>query len=372
MASVPSGAYPAHVSGDIDFTPRKRNALRTWLSVIALMIVAMVLVGGATRLTHSGLSITQWKPIMGVIPPLNHADWMHAFNLYKQIPEFKLITPHMDLAGFKAIYWWEWSHRLLGRAIGLVFFVPFVIFWAAGYIPKKLWPKLVALFVLGGIQGFIGWYMVESGLEVRTDVSQYRLTVHFGMAIIIYGFCLWLIFGLSGKQRVAVRSSAAKWLAGIILCLVYLQILFGALMSGTDAGFGYNTWPLILGHFIPPGLYDAHPWFMAMFTSRLTVQFDHRMMAYLLVILILGQAVWLVRSKQPSVLLDSGGVLAAIILLQATLGIWTLLLVVPILLGLAHQLGAVVLFSAALFHFWLVTHGVAVEDAETAQSVAKA
>jgi heme a synthase len=346
-------------------TARHRNALRIWLAVIALMLVAMIVVGGATRLTHSGLSITKWQPIVGMVPPLTHKQWETAFKSYQQIPEFKEINPTMDLAGFKHIYWWEWAHRFLGRMIGFVFFIPFLAFWIAGYIPRGLWPKLLALFALGGIQGFVGWYMVESGLEVRTDVSQYRLTAHFGIAIVIFGFCLWLIFGLSGKQRLPIRSGAAKWLAGIVVALVYLQILLGALMSGTDAGFTYNTWPLILGHVIPPGLYDAHPWFKAMFTSQLTVQFDHRMMAYCLVLLIWGQAAWLAWSRQPPLLAGSGLVLGFIILLQATLGVWTLLLAVPIELGLAHQLGAVILFGAALFHFWLATNGVPAEPPES-------
>ena len=171
------------------------RALRIWLGTIALLIVAMILVGGATRLTDSGLSITEWKPIMGAIPPLSDSDWHQAFDAYRQIPEYAQVNPTMDLAAFKTIYWWEWTHRFLGRLIGVVFLVPFLFFWWAGYISRGLWPRLAGLFALGGLQGAVGWYMVKSGLVDRIDVSQYRLAVHFGIAVLILGATLWLWLG---------------------------------------------------------------------------------------------------------------------------------------------------------------------------------
>ncbi|MEG6509578.1 COX15/CtaA family protein [Methyloligella sp. 2.7D] len=345
--------------------PHHIRALRIWLWAVALLIVAMILVGGATRLTDSGLSITEWKPIVGIVPPLSDADWNAAFEAYKQIPEYSRVNPNMDLAGFKGIFWWEWGHRFLGRMIGFVFFLPFLAFWAAGYIPKKLWPKLIGLFVLGGLQGAVGWYMVKSGLIDRVDVSQYRLTAHFGFAILIFGYTLWLIFGLGPAKREPVTSRAVPWVAGLILGLIYLQLLLGALVAGLDAGFGYNTWPLIAGAFIPDGLWEATPWIRNFFDNPLTVQFDHRMVAYLVFAATIAQAVWLAATKKPQLLIGSGLTVAVIAMLQATLGVWTLLLAVPITLGLAHQAGAVVLFGAAVFHFWLATNGVPEERAQT-------
>ena len=215
----------------------------------------MILVGGVTRLTDSGLSITEWKPIMGAIPPLSEADWQHAFEAYRQIPEYAQVNPTMDLAAFKTIYWWEWTHRFLGRLIGAAFLVPFLFFWWAGYISRALWPKLAGLFALGGLQGAVGWYMVKSGLVDRIDVSQYRLAVHFGIAVLILGATLWLWLGLGAEpKRKSPRPHHALGVAALVLVLVYLQMLAGALVAGLDAGFGFNTWPLINGAFVPDGL----------------------------------------------------------------------------------------------------------------------
>jgi heme a synthase len=337
--------------------PTHVRALRIWLGVIALLIVAMILVGGATRLTHSGLSITRWQPVVGVVPPLSHAAWEGAFKAYQKIPEYTELRQGMSLDAFKAIYWWEWSHRLLGRLIGVVFFVPFVIFWAMGYIPRRLLPWLVGLFVLGGLQGAVGWYMVKSGLVDRTDVSQYRLAAHFGVALLILAYTLWLFFGLgAGAQKARAKSGAATWVAVLVFALVYVQLLAGALVAGTDAGFGYNTWPLINGAFFPSGLGEASPWYLNLFENPLTVQFDHRMLGYALVAATLAQALWLFLKRAPQTLINSATALAVLALMQATLGVWTLLLVVPIELGLAHQAGAIAVFTAALYHLWLTRH----------------
>lgn len=336
---------------------RHLRALRIWLAVVALLIVAMVLVGGATRLTHSGLSITQWQPIVGAIPPLSHADWQEAFDGYKKIPEYSQINPGMTLEGFKSIYWWEWAHRFLGRFIGVVFFVPFLIFWMAGYIPRTLMPRLLGLFVLGGLQGALGWYMVKSGLVDRTDVSQYRLAAHLGVAVAILGYTLWLLFGLgaAGKRNIT-RWGAPACVAGLVFLLVYLQLLAGAIVAGIDGGLSYNTWPLMNGAFVPDGLGAASPWYLNMFENPLTVQFDHRMLGYTVVAATTAQAIWLSLKREGQPLVGSAVTLAVFALLQATLGVWTLLLVVPIPLGLAHQAGAILVFATALYHFWLARH----------------
>ena len=262
----------------------------------------------------------------------------------------------MDLEGCKTIYWWEWTHRFLGRFIGLVFFVPFVCFWIAGYIPRALMPKLVGLFVLGGLQGALGWYMVKSGLVDRIDVSQYRLAAHFGVAMLIFGYTLWLFLGLGREATKGTAASPPALVAGLVLLLVFLQLLAGALVAGIDGGLGFNTWPLMNGAFIPSGLGEASPWYLNLFENPLTVQFDHRMLGYAVVLVTILQAIWLAaKRKQP--LVGSAVTLAVLALLQAMIGVWTLLLAVPIELGLAHQAGAIVVFAAALYHFWLTTRG---------------
>lgn len=335
------------------------RALRIWLGAVALLIVAMILVGGATRLTDSGLSITEWKPIMGAIPPLSEADWDKAFAAYRKIPEYTELKRGMSLSEFKTIFWWEWAHRFLGRFIGVAFFVPFVLFWIAGFIPRSLLPRLAGLFVLGGLQGALGWYMVKSGLVDRTDVSQYRLAAHFGVALSILGYTLWLVFGLAREtppERATPIARASAFVAGGMLALVFMQLLAGALVAGLDAGMGYNTWPLINGAFVPNGLFEATPWYLNAFENPLTVQFDHRMIGYTVVVASLAQLAWLAWRRAPSPLIGSAMTLALLALLQAMLGVWTLLLAVPIPLGLAHQAGAVAVFTAAVYHFWLAVH----------------
>jgi heme a synthase len=334
---------------------RQTKALRLWLAVLALLVVVMVLVGGATRLTDSGLSITEWKPVTGIIPPLTDSAWQEAFDAYQKIPEYLELKRGMGLDEFKTIYWWEWSHRLLGRVIGVAFLVPFLAFWAAGYIPRAWLPRLAGLFVLGGMQGAMGWYMVKSGLVTRVDVSQYRLAAHLGIAVAILGYTLWLVFDLGPQQRSTVQSGSrvATWVGAAVLALIYLQILAGGIVAGLDAGFGYNTWPLINGAFVPDGLGEAQPWFLNPFENPLTVQFDHRMLGYTVVLATIAQAGWLAFRRKDAEPVTSAFIVMCFALLQATLGVWTLLLRVPIPLGLAHQAGAIVLFTAALYHVWL-------------------
>jgi cytochrome c oxidase assembly protein subunit 15 len=353
---------------------RHAKLLRLWLALIALLVSGMILLGGATRLTDSGLSITEWKPVTGTIPPLSEAHWQAAFDAYKQIPEYQSLKSGMDLAEFKTIYWWEWGHRFLGRLIGAAFFVPFIVFWFAGYIPKRLLPRLVGLFLLGGVQGAVGWYMVKSGLAERVDVSQYRLAIHLGIAFLILAYTLWIIFGLGeGREREETPSSSSAYWAGLfVLSLIFVQILAGALVAGLDAGIGFNTWPDMAGALVPEGMWALSPWYLNLFENRLTVQFDHRMLGYAVVLAVIGQAVWLSLSRKPPLLQTSGFVLVLLVLLQATLGVWTLLLSVPLQLALAHQAGAAILFGAALHHVWLARAGVKESTARAAQAAASA
>ena len=320
-------------------------AIRTWLYFLAALVVAMILVGGATRLTDSGLSITEWKPITGAIPPLGEAQWLAEFEKYKQIPEYHLINKGMSLAEFKLIFWWEWGHRLLGRLIGIAFFIPFVFFWIRKQIPTWLMPHLIVIFVLGGLQGALGWFMVMSGLVERVDVSQYRLAAHLGAAFVILGFILWTAYRCSGL-RPAQDAAVGRRGAMILGTAIFVQILLGALVAGLDAGMTYNTWPLMDGRLVPGEMFMSSPWYINLFENVRTVQFDHRVIAYL----VLGMAV-----VHTARLAAAGAaqaraavIIAGLLFAQAALGIWTLLAVVPLELGLAHQFGAVVAFAAVL------------------------
>ncbi|MGE3065366.1 MAG: COX15/CtaA family protein, partial [Hyphomicrobiaceae bacterium] len=324
--------------------------LRAWLFVLAALIVVMVVVGGATRLTDSGLSITEWQPLLGAIPPLSDAAWQEAFEKYKQIPEYTIVNSGMSLAAFKGIYWWEWAHRFLGRAIGVVFLVPFLYFLARGRIPRRLtWP-LAGIFALGGLQGAIGWYMVSSGLAERVDVSHYRLTLHLGTAVLIFAAIFWLALSL-GQRPVdagAPPARARRLTAAAIAGLVFLQILLGGLVAGLKAGLSHNTWPLMDGQFIPDGLGAMSPWYLNPFENVMTVQFDHRMLAYLVVVVVAVHVALMRRDGGAGQ--GTAMVLAGAVLAQVLLGIGTLVMHVPLHLALTHQAGAVGLFAAALWH----------------------
>lgn len=323
---------------------RDQAAVRRWLYGVALLIALMVVVGGATRLTQSGLSITQWQPIHGVVPPLSAAEWEEEFARYRQIPEYQQLRQGMDLAGFKSIFWWEWSHRLLGRLIGFVVLLPALYFWATGRIGRALLPKIGLMLVLGGLQGAVGWWMVASGLVERTDVSQYRLATHLTLACVILAYVLWVARGLGSPALSAPRpiSRAAK----AILGLAFVQIFLGGLVAGLDAGMTYNTWPLMDGRFVPYGVFSASPFWTNFFENVTTVQFDHRIGAYLLLATGLFHA-WQARGSGQA---RGAAILALLILVQAGLGISTLLLAVPLKLALLHQLGAVVVLGFATLH----------------------
>jgi cytochrome c oxidase assembly protein subunit 15 len=328
-----------------------QTALRAWLFGVAALIFAMILVGGATRLTDSGLSITEWQPILGAIPPLSGAAWLDAFEKYQQIPEYQLINKGMSLAAFKAIYWWEWAHRFLGRFIGLAFFVPFVVFWLRGAIARPLLARLGVIFLLGGAQGLLGWYMVQSGLVERTDVSQYRLAAHLALAVLIYGAILWVAFGLGERANAAggaPRSGLLNILAGLFAGLVFLQIILGGFVAGTDAGLSHNTWPLMDGAIIPDGLGVMQPWYMNLFENVLTVQFNHRMLGYTLALLALLNLIgaW---GRAGSAVRTVSMVTFATVIAQIALGVFALLSHLQIGLALAHQAGAILLFGLALY-----------------------
>lgn len=323
-----------------------------WLLVCCALVFAMVVVGGVTRLTHSGLSIVEWQPIVGTMPPLGQSDWDELFEKYHQTPQYKKINVGMSLEEFKGIFWWEYFHRLLGRVIGLAFFVPFVYFLARKAIDRPLGLKLAGIFFLGGLQGAMGWYMVKSGLVDNPHVSQYRLTAHLGLAFAIYAAMFWVALGLLYPVGTSLSSSGLGGLrrfSTALTTLIFIMILSGGFVAGIQAGFAYNTFPLMNGHIIPPEIFMLEPWYRNFFDNMATVQFDHRLIAWMLAILI--PIFWLKSRKLP---LSGSARLACTLLLvmlaiQISLGISTLLLVVPLTLAAAHQAGAVLLLTAALW-----------------------
>lgn len=325
-----------------------------WLLVVAALVLGMVIVGGATRLTDSGLSITQWKPVTGAVPPLSQADWEGEFARYRQIPQYSQLNAGMSLADFKTIYWWEWSHRLLGRLLGVVFFVPFVVFAIRGDLPRRLFLRLGGIFVLGGLQGAIGWWMVSSGLAGRVSVAPERLMVHLGLAFALLGLLLWTALDAwAGAARQTLPSPwgrRASWLLG----LTYLQILLGALVAGNDAGLVYNDWPLMNGALVPGDYAGAGLW-ATLAHSQGAVQLHHRLVAYLLAIaaVTVGVAAWRSRylARDSKVL---GAAVAGAVVVQALLGIGTLMMRAPLGLSIVHQLVAALVLSLVVAFAWRV------------------
>jgi cytochrome c oxidase assembly protein subunit 15 len=330
----------------------RSRAVALWLLAVAVLVLAMVVVGGSTRLTGSGLSITQWKPIRGVVPPLNLEQWQAEFARYKAIPQYQFINRGMTLAQFKSIYWWEWTHRLLGRLVGFVFFIPFVFFAIRRQIPKRLLLRLAGIFVLGGLQGLVGWWMVASGLANRVYVAPERLAIHLGLAFALLGALVWTALDAwAGWARQTLPSPwgrRALWL----VALIFFQVLLGALVAGNHAGLVYNDWPLMNGRFFPadyagPGLWAtiAH--------SQAAVQLHHRLVAYLvtLVALVFGFFAWRSSYLAKDAKLLALGVTGAVVL-QACLGVVTLITVVPIGLGVAHQVMAAITLCLAVAFAW--------------------
>lgn len=329
--------YPAPFAVPANDEPLARP-VRIWLWCIALLVVAMVLVGGATRLTDSGLSITEWKPLLGAIPPLNADDWNEAFEKYRQIPEYTDQNAGMSLEEFRFIYWWEWGHRQLGRFIGLAFAVPYLVFAASGTIRPGMHGRFLGLFALGGAQGAIGWWMVSSGLVDRLDVSQYRLAVHLMLAFIILACLVWV--AETGRLRTRVPVFQHRFLA-VLLALLFFQLVLGAFVAGIDAGLVYNTWPLMAGAFIPDELFGANPWWLSFFEDHRMVQFQHRMAAYLLFFCFVAYAVAAFLQNWPKK--QNALLLALLVTGQAALGVWTLFSNVALPVALLHQGGAAVL-----------------------------
>jgi cytochrome c oxidase assembly protein subunit 15 len=307
-----------------------------------------VLVGGATRLTESGLSIVEWKPVTGSVPPLSEAQWTDAFEAYKKIPQYRELNAGMSLSEFKQIFWWEWSHRLLGRFIGVAYLLPFLFFLWRGGLSAELKRRLWLLFALGGLQGAVGWWMVASGLSERVEVSQYRLATHLVLALLIFAGIVWTVRRLADRPQLWVPIRL-RFTSALLVIVTFIQIYFGALVAGLRAGRAYNTWPQIDGAFIPSPerLWFETPWWRNMFDNVLTVQFEHRMTAYLLFSLAVLHAIDAMRSRAGSAGRGALWLLAAVSL-QAVLGILTLLNQVPIDLALSHQAVAIVVLTLAV------------------------
>ena len=325
-----------------------QRAVRAWLFSVAALIAIMVLVGGATRLTESGLSIVEWKPVTGALPPLDQAQWEQAFEAYRQIPQYRQLNAGMTLSEFKTIFWWEWSHRLLGRVIGVVYLLPFLYFLWRGGMGAELKRRLWLIFGLGALQGAVGWWMVASGLSERIEVSQYRLATHLVLALLIFAAVVWTLRRLSERPSLVV-SLRLKITSAALLVLTFAQLYLGALVAGLRAGLIYNTWPDIDGAFIPSGarLWFEQPWWRNLFENTLTVQFEHRMTAYALLAIALLHALDAIVSRAGAA--ARGALwLAAAVTLQALLGILTLINQVPLALALSHQAVAILVLTLAV------------------------
>ncbi|MGH8682168.1 MAG: COX15/CtaA family protein, partial [Burkholderiales bacterium] len=338
LARVPSPPHPTAAHG--------RPAVAAWLLVCAALVAAMVVVGGITRLTHSGLSIVEWQPLVGTLPPLAEGDWQALFDKYRQTPQYRVVNRGMSLDEFKGIFWWEYVHRLLGRAIGLVFIVPLAWFWWRGRIDRALGWKLVGVFALGGLQGALGWYMVASGLVDEPGVSQLRLAAHLGLAFLILGALVWIGLDLLHPRRRGAPAPAR--LATAVAGLVFVQVLAGALVAGLRAGKAYNTFPLMNGHLVPPETFMLEPWWRNFVNNMATVQLDHRLLAWLLLFLVPWLWLRVRRSGASRPARLGADTLLGLVALQFGLGVATLLAAVPVALAAAHQGVATLVFAAAL------------------------
>ncbi|WP_372523425.1 COX15/CtaA family protein [Sulfuricaulis sp.] len=330
------------------YTLSSAKPVAFWLLVCCALIFAMVVLGGVTRLTRSGLSIVEWDPIMGAVPPLTQTRWEQTFDKYKQTPEYTKVNSGMSIEEFKGIFYVEWAHRLLGRLIGAVFLIPFLYFLVRRRITRELAPKLIVMFVLGGLQGALGWYMVKSGLVDIPRVSPYRLTAHLAFAVIIYAYMFWTALGLLYPPEPRPTPRGLGRFGVAVTALIFLMILSGGFVAGNKAGFAFNTFPWMNGRFIPEGLYALQPLWSNPFENIATVQFNHRLLAYLLCLVI--PVFWwrAMRVALPARARLAVHFLTGWLAVQVLLGIATLLYVVPIPLAAAHQAGALVLFSVAL------------------------
>lgn len=326
------------------------KAVALWLLVCCVLVYAMIVLGGVTRLSQSGLSMVDWDPVMGIVPPLTDSDWQATFEKYKQFPEYQKVNRGMSLAEFRKIFYVEYAHRVLGRLIGVAFLVPFLVFVALGHITRPMIPRFAAMFVLGGLQGLLGWFMVMSGLVDRPSVSQYRLTAHLLLAVFIYGFMLWTAMCLWREATESRDGGAALHRFGwLVTAVVVAMIASGGFVAGTRAGFVYNTFPLMGGEWVPEGLWAMSPAWLNLFENVVTIQFAHRLLAVVVALAII--ALWAGSSRRARggarltgslMLLALGG--------QLALGVATLVYKVPLVLGAAHQAGAVALLTMVLIH----------------------
>jgi heme a synthase len=324
---------------------RNSPAIAIWLWAMAFLIFCMVIVGGATRLTDSGLSITEWKPLLGAIPPLSEANWLEAFEKYKLIPEYQIQNRGMNLGDFKFIYWWEWAHRFLGRVVGFAFILPLIYFIATKRIARTLWPRLLLLFVLGGLQGALGWYMVSSGLSELVDVSQYRLAAHLSLATLLFAAVVYTAFTLSaGGMR---QRWWGSMLALSFLALLFVQVAAGGFVAGLDAGHAAYDWPTMNGQIIPDGLASIQPLWRNWFENALAVQFNHRILAYVIFALAILQFA-LLRQRSSRVVLIA-------VLAQVLLGISIVMGQVKLHTALTHQATAMILLAFAIRHYVVVS-----------------
>jgi cytochrome c oxidase assembly protein subunit 15 len=330
-------------------TVDNHNAIALWLLICAAMVFIMVVIGGITRLTGSGLSMVEWRPIYGFLPPLTEESWRRVFELYRASPQYLEVNAGMSIEAFRGIFWWEYFHRLWGRVIGLVFFLPFIWFLVRGQLRGALALKLFGIFLLGGAQGVLGWYMVKSGLVDIPEVSQYRLAAHFFMAFLIFGLLVWMALFLLLPERHAIgdtRHDGVRRLAFLALALVAITVISGAFVAGTDAGFIFNTFPLMDGRIVPPGYFED---IRAPFEDHATIQFHHRVLALVtfgVIVALWWQSRWLAlipRARRVANLLLAAAVL------QVVIGITTLLMVVPVYMGASHQAGALILYTAIIW-----------------------
>ena len=343
-------------SSDANVARRARGVwegrIAAWLIACCLLVFAMVVLGGVTRLTHSGLSIVEWQPIVGALPPFTAANWEELFAKYQQTPEYRKVNPGMGLEGFKGIFWLEYFHRLLGRLIGVAFFVPLVYFLCRRALARPLAVKLGGVFLLGAVQGVLGWYMVQSGLVDDPRVSQYRLSAHLVLAFAIYAAMLWIALGLLypavARTTSAAGISRVRRLAWGVTFLVAAMVVTGGLVAGIRAGLAYNTIPLMNGHWVPPEIFAIEPWYLNFFNNMAMVQFDHRLGAWLLAVAVPWLWVEAGRADLPPRARLLTHLLLAALAAQIALGIATLLLAVPVALAAAHQAGALAVFTAAL------------------------
>jgi heme a synthase len=348
---------PAANAGAASVDPKSARRIAIWLFFMCGLIAAMVIVGGATRLTDSGLSIVEWRPVTGAIPPMNEADWLSEFEKYKTIPEYEEVNFGMSLHEFKEIYWWEWGHRFLGRVIGFAFLLPLIFFAVTRQLTRSLAVKLGGLFILGGMQGALGWWMVSSGLADRIDVSQYRLAAHLSLAVLLFGAMLWLGLDLWPQRKIDV-SKNFRLGAVALACGVFAQMVLGAFVAGLRAGRTFNTWPLMDGKFFPDGYLRENPTFHDLFETMAAVQFNHRIGAYLLA----AGALWFYLAARKQGYEPRARIVLIAVGAQIVLGVWTILAATPVSLGLLHQAGALAVFAAALY----AVHGLKNAPAVTA------